>query len=276
MNNSTGPDLAAAPGDVTAVITSCKRHDLLERTLHSLFQTNDYPLKEIIIVEDSDDEGVYAVRDRFPDQPITVILNGKNIGQVPSIDRAYAQVATPYILHMEDDWEFTEPGVVRKAIQVLEANRDTIIVLLREEADMVYYMRSLKTQSAGDARYKRSFPELHFIWHTFTFNPTLKRTADYRKLPGGYTPIGVESDISRFYKRQGWDMAWLCGGGVRHIGDERSTFAHERALGLFSSPKITKWYQSLRRRYWHRLRLFGVDTEPMQRKLRDKRPSELE
>jgi len=39
--------------DVTAVITSCGRFDLLEETLDSFFEFNTYPIKKIIITEDS-------------------------------------------------------------------------------------------------------------------------------------------------------------------------------------------------------------------------------
>lgn len=89
--------------DLTVVLTSCRRPDLLIGTLDSFFSTNDYPLREFIIIEDSDDESVWAIPARYPEQPIRVILNGVNIGQHRSIDRAYSEVQTPYILHLEDD-----------------------------------------------------------------------------------------------------------------------------------------------------------------------------
>ena len=39
--------------EVSLVITSCGRFDLLKRTLDSFFEKNTYPIKEIIITEDS-------------------------------------------------------------------------------------------------------------------------------------------------------------------------------------------------------------------------------
>lgn len=39
--------------EVTLVITSCGRFDLLKRTLDSFFEKNTYPIKKIIITEDS-------------------------------------------------------------------------------------------------------------------------------------------------------------------------------------------------------------------------------
>lgn len=65
--------------DLTVVLTSCRRPDLLIGTLDSFFSTNDYPLREFIIIEDSDDRSVWAIPARYPEQPIRVILNGVNI-----------------------------------------------------------------------------------------------------------------------------------------------------------------------------------------------------
>ena len=39
--------------EVTLVITSCEKFDLLEETLDSFFEYNTYPIKKIIITEDS-------------------------------------------------------------------------------------------------------------------------------------------------------------------------------------------------------------------------------
>ena len=46
------------PVPITFVLTSCRRFDLLERTLESFVATNDYPIQRYIIIEDSEDEGV--------------------------------------------------------------------------------------------------------------------------------------------------------------------------------------------------------------------------
>lgn len=263
--------------DITVVVTSCRRHDLLQRTLASFFETQGDAAAEILVIEDSDDAGVHAVADRFPGRPIRILLNGSNIGQVRSVDRAYAAVRTGLIFHLEDDWEFTRPGTLADAARLLLVHSGALLVMAREAADMPRYVRSLRDQSFGGIRYKRVFPELHHAWHSFTFNPTLKRTADYRRLAGGYAGLGDERAISRRCKAEGWDMLWLCEGGVRHIGDARSTdplargairdrSAAEAVRGLLTRENAVKWRESVKRRFWHRLRRLGVDTEPMQRR----------
>lgn len=55
--------------ELTVVLTSCRRHDLLLKSLESFFATNDYPISEIIIIEDSEQSPEQAVLARFPDQP---------------------------------------------------------------------------------------------------------------------------------------------------------------------------------------------------------------
>lgn len=259
---------------VTAVVTSCKRLDLLEETLKSFIDHNTYPLKEFIIIEDSPEEGVHEFSKVLQGVNHRILVNGKNIGQIASIDRAYGEIDSDYIFHLEDDWRFTCPGFIERAIEVLEHEPNVILVCVRDDGDMPRYVRSLKTYATTMARYKRMFPQLHFAWYTFTFNPGLKRTADYRAIPGGYSAIGEEASLNRHYKDGGYDMAWLLNGGARHIGDKRSNYAGDRSdcngqikrIGpLFTANNLLKWRESVRRKFWHMLRRLGIDTEPLQR-----------
>jgi glycosyltransferase involved in cell wall biosynthesis len=261
---------------VSAVVTSCRRFDLLEETLRSFVEHNDYPLDELIVIEDSDDRGVYAVEPLLQGVKHRIILNGRNLGQIASIDKAYGEVKSDYIFHMEDDWLFTEGGFIERSIEVLEKEPQVILVTVRDDADMPRYVCSLKTRQAATARYKLAFPELHFLWHTFTFNPGLRRTRDYQALPGGYTSVGDEASISRYYKAENREMAWLVGGGVRHTGHARSTYgtgwgyrksvSGRRIRRLLRRQNLHKWRESLKRRFWHILRLLGIDTERFQRR----------
>lgn len=263
---------------VSAVVTSCQRFDLLEKTLTSFLEQNDYPLEELIVIEDSDDRGIYGIEPLLEGIRHRIIFNGKNIGQIASIDKAYADIASDYIFHMEDDWLFTRKGFISRAVEILEQEPQVIMALVRDDADMPRYIRSLKTHRAGAASYKLAFPELHFRWHTFSFNPGLLRTEDYKVITGGYATIGDEMAISHHYKARKQDMAWLIDGGVRHTGGERSTYgtnwgyrktaSHRSMKRLFRRENWRKWRESLGRHFWHRLRLMGIDTEPLQRRKR--------
>lgn len=261
--------------DITVVLTSCRRHDLLVKTLESFFGTNDYPIAEFIVIEDSDLASVESIRERFPDQPLRFIMNGTNIGQLRSIDRAYAEVKTPYILHLEDDWEFPVGGILARAVEILKRERDVYLVQLRTDADMPDNVRRIPEMR--DLGYRKIAPTAHHVWHSFTFNPSLKRLADYQMLPSGYAGFANEAEISLHYKKQGAIMAWLSGTGVGHIGWGRSNFGFRPQKGLkgvwqrvcrfLSLATIRKWRRSLGRRAAHLRRLLW--NRPIER-----RPSE--
>lgn len=246
--------------DLTVVLTSCRRHDLLEKTLQSFFATIDYPIHEFIIIEDSDLYGVRDVANRFPNQPIRVIVNGVNIGQHRSIDKAYAEVKTPYILHLEDDWQFPVRGTVARGMDVIKRNSDLLLVLLRTEADMPPAFRRFPLVE-GDSQARLVLPTAHRTWYSFTFNPTIKRLSDYQKLPGGYAAFPSEAALSLYYKDQGARIAWLEGTGVAHLGFGHSNFSRKKPKGFrglaaslqrfFSMNTLRKWRTSLGRRIDH-------------------------
>jgi glycosyltransferase involved in cell wall biosynthesis len=247
--------------NITVVLTSCRRQDLLVQTMDSFFASNDYPIKEFIVIEDSNDQTVAEIARRYPDQPIKIIINGNNLGQHRSIDKAYAEVTTPYILHLEDDWLFPVPGFIAKGIDILEHEPNCHLVQLRDDADMPKEVRRLDRKSIGDARYSMIPPATHRVWHSFTYNPTVKRLADYQRLEAGYAGFTTEAEISLFYKDQGSEMAWLLGAGIKHIGWDRSNFGHSgggtpkamlnRAKRFFSLKTLSKWQRSINRRIAH-------------------------
>src|ERR1035441_5909366 len=98
--------------EITLVLTSCGRYDLLSQTLESFYKFNTYSIKEVIIVEDWNREG-----------------------QIKSIDKAYARVKTPYIFACEDDWCFYKSGFIEKSLEILEKYPKILQVWLREHND---------------------------------------------------------------------------------------------------------------------------------------------
>ena len=91
---------------ITLVVTSCGRLDLLKATLDSFDRYNTAPIREVFITEDAGDEGVAGILPAHWKEHCTVFVNRPKLGQLASIDLAYGHVSTPYIFHCEDDWEF--------------------------------------------------------------------------------------------------------------------------------------------------------------------------
>lgn len=257
--------------DLTVVLTSCRRHDLLVKTLDSFFASNDYPIQEFIIIEDSDLVSVMEITDRYPNQPLRIIVNGQNIGQHRSIDKAYALVKTPYILHLEDDWVFPVQGVVTNAINVLKDHDDLLMVSLRSDKDIPSNIRRLPTFDKP-ASFRKVGPLAHHVWFSFTFNPTVKRLSDYKDLPEGYAGFSSEAALSLYYKDQGAVMGWLIGAGVDHMGWERSNYTPVKAPTIaakiarvnrfLSVHTLRKWKNSVVRRFAHIRRKRRLAAEP--------------
>src|SRR5262245_59599823 len=103
--------------NVTAVITSCGRPDLLSVTIESFFKFNTYPCK-LLVIEDG--EFCNQKLSRKWNSPIVEwIATGRRVGQIAAVDYVYARVTTPYIFHCEDDWEFYESGFVESSLTIL-------------------------------------------------------------------------------------------------------------------------------------------------------------
>ena len=206
---------------VTCVLTSCGRFDLLEKTLWSFFRFNTYPIEKFIIIDDSGYVNAHAIIKVMVDQlkifqppEFLILANEKNIGQVESINVAYSHVTTKYIFHMEDDWEFYASGFIEESLPILQDNPWIITVWLRAHND---------TNGHPVERVHRlTFPlmTLNYVdkWHGFTWNPSLRRRKDYKM-------IGGEAASGHHYMLKGFRAAITvkADGYVRHIGWDHST-----------------------------------------------------
>jgi hypothetical protein len=220
---------------VTAVLTSCRRYDLLEETLKSFFATNPAPLERLIVVEDGPDIP-WDVRGPFLGYPIDWISTGQRVGQIAAIDYAYSRVTTPYVFHMEDDWLFYRSGFIEKSLHVLQANPKCIQVQIRALNDLMGHPIEEHPYTSHGVEWRRM--ALDYFgeegdWHGFCFNPGLRRLSDYISV-GGYgihttfdlkIPWLAESALSKLYRRRDFFAAVLSddngSGYVRHTGDDR-------------------------------------------------------
>ena len=216
--------------DTTVVITSCGRHDLLERTLDSLLHHNTYPIAGIFIIEDGDPFVDNRLVDKYVGEAnirgieTIWVCTGERVGQIKAIDMAYTWVKTPYVFHCEDDWEFYRPGFIEASKAILEDKPKCLQVWLRDREDTNGHPITWgDAYGVMNANYKRQ-------WHGFSFNPGLRRMSDYNQIGGGYSSIATfkrtapwESEIAigRYYHRLGMWAAILPEGYVRHTGDGR-------------------------------------------------------
>ena len=221
---------------VSVVLTSCQRHDLLERTLDSFIAFNTFKIHELILVEDGPSPPHFLREYDFP-FPLRVICTGQRVGQIAAIDYAYSHVRTEHIFHMEDDWEFFRPQFIEKSLIVLSENEKCLQVWLRALSDTNGHTTEKELLSTDGILWRKLDYNFDGMWHGFSFNPGLRRIKDYVDLDGfGIHTLGLpewsdesgsrETKISQLYKERGMFAAILADGNgkgyVRHLGWNRS------------------------------------------------------
>lgn len=207
--------------EVTACLTSCNRPDLLARTLESFYRFNTYPINRFIVYEDSGTKCNGELQLQYPD--IEWMDAKERIGQIKAIDKMYQTVETPYIFHMEEDWEFYKSGFIEASMKILDSDPMISMVWIREKDDtnqhpIIWHQDFgiMKTNHQG-------------LWSGFCFNPGLRRLSDYKRFNayGNHTqfsrskPWLAEAAISKLYAAAGFRAAILKQGYVKHIGEGR-------------------------------------------------------
>jgi len=240
-------------GDVTLVLTSCGRFDLLEKTLESLEAAEPTGFAHRIIIEDSGDAAMAArISKRFPDYEL--IFNQPNIGQMRAIDRAYAAVRTPYVFHCEDDWRFEPDPFLDPCRQVLENNPTVSVACVRKPAELhPKYQTRLTPLSDGVVVMP---PDAHPEWFGYSFNPSLVRLESWQTY-GPFAEHGSEEVLSYRLKKDGFTVAFLTPGSAEHIGGDahvEDPFRKARAKGFW--PKLQR---SIDKRMTRLKRRLGAD-----------------
>lgn len=204
--------------NITLVVTSCGRHDLLQQTLESFIKCVDILPQETVIVED-------LMVDRpawlnYPQLgPIKWLQNETNMGQAYSIDRAYAEVKTDYIFHLEDDWFFLREGpFMAESKAILDKYPMIIMVALTNHKgwmvqDPRFSCLLSRPSAAGMAP----------IHDGITFNPGLRRLSDYKMLGASFSSMinrkgCPEACVSSLCNDMGYVVADLGVQYVLHIG----------------------------------------------------------
>lgn len=217
--------------NITLVITSCDRHSLLKQTIDSFIETTDMQPQETIIVEDSTvPQPDWIKQSRYASHlgKITWIANEARMGQIYSIDRAYAEVKTDYIFHCEDDWLFTDStGWMRKSKDLLDKYPRIHTVLLRGNTG--WHPLGDADEIDKNVRWLIPQPYWRNVWGGITFNPGLRRTADYKKIGSygrhvayGTSGLGHEAQLSKMHLDMGYRLAVLPETIVQHTGNDCS------------------------------------------------------
>ena len=120
--------------EVTLFITSCGRPELLKRTLESFVKFNTYPIKEAILCEDSGIPNIVDFVTTILPFPVLFCYNKERIGQMKTIEKYTQLIKTPYVFHLEDDWEFFDSGFIELSFQILDTDPKITQVLIDDDS----------------------------------------------------------------------------------------------------------------------------------------------
>lgn len=229
----------AISSEVTICLTSCGRWDLLEQTLKSLSKYWDGPSCKLLVYEDNNLPSIGLIDMLFDLCQSSVgsyfdveIYHGK-IGQIKAIDALYRHVQTPYIFHCEDDWEFYRSGFYAASKSILESLPKASMVWIRENNDRNGHPAVGQVRATAErVQYqKMSDSYRNGQWPGFSFNPGLRRLADYKAIfPDGYSGHAefkpkaaweAESKVAQAYRKAGYSAYTTIQGFVKHIGNGR-------------------------------------------------------
>lgn len=164
--------------EVTLFITSCGRPELLKRTLESFVKFNTYPIKEAILCEDSGISNIVDFVTYILPFPVIFCYNTERIGQMKTIEIYTQLIKTPYVFHLEDDYEFFDSGFIELSFEIMDSDPKISQVLLEDEQHDYF-----KLDIGNPLCYKvlTSDPLLTYVnngdgaLNLFSWRPSLKR-----------------------------------------------------------------------------------------------------
>ncbi len=222
---STRP--SAPPSHATDEVTLCmtigNRPELLDQTLGSLLALHTF--KHVVAINDFGDAASNAVFRRHCPHGLLVQAPPGN-GHHKAIDLLYAQVHTPHIFHIEDDWHFATPIPFAAIFEALATHPRISQVCLRNLDDFAPQGILSNAQPVADcaALPLFSLTALHDQWYGYTFNPHVTTTRLIKAL-SPFSAHRKERYISRTLRHNGLYTAFLHPGGCTHLGDDHSVTA---------------------------------------------------
>lgn len=220
--------------DITFVLTSCGRINLLKQTIDSFLKYNTYPIREYYIIDDSADKKKQKTIEEMFGHKFKIITNDNNIGLIKSIDRVYALVKTKYIFHCEDDWIFYRPNFIEDSLKVIEFDPKISYLSLRsnyhdllENSPSIEYSEAIVINKY--LRIKEITNNKRKVNIAFSGNPHLfELNNKIKKLMPFSAWASCESDIELQFAKLGFKGAILENDAVAHIGWQSSTFNKRR------------------------------------------------
>jgi hypothetical protein len=189
---------------------------------------------------------IAKVRTGYPDA--RVLAGTQRLGLMASIDRIYSAADTPFIFHLEDDWQFDGPVNWYAATGLLAARDEVANVSVRAFDEIKDRYRALSDPvTFADTRFAIMQANAHPEFFGWSSNPGLIR----RSLYAHYAPFGrlLHDQMSGLIKKDGRTVAYLLPGVARHIGQDRNVTDPTMPPRPTSRP--AKWLRAIKKKLYY-------------------------
>jgi len=238
QNKPISPD-----GKLTVTMTTCKRFDLFRRTMISVLKyvkdLKEHLYEWIVIDDNSSDKMRQQMKEEFPF--ITYVYKDmKNKGHARSMNMLIDMIKTPYVMNIEDDWEFFFPdNYVTKLLNILKEDNKygqaLVNVNYAEDLTTYRYVRgsTMKTAKNGQRYFVHNFYQGKqldeenrklgtgncYYWPHYSFRVGITHTKIFKEL-GKYNENArhFEMEYAHMYYAKGYRTVFLDNVFCLHIG----------------------------------------------------------
>lgn len=183
--------------NVTLFITACGRPDLLEICLRSFVKYNTYPISQVIICEDSEIPGIDDFAYKILPYPTLILYNPKRLYQMKSIENGLKYITSPYVFHLEEDWEFYDYGFIEKSIEILKKDNKVTSVWLHNFYD-IHMRYGFRMKPVENENYYIVVPSEDGFGY-FSWQPGLRRV-EVEKHGAPYPPKYDEGVLNAYFR----------------------------------------------------------------------------
>jgi glycosyl transferase family 25 len=246
---------------ITFTITTCKRIELFEKTMNSFINccTDLHLIKEWICIDDnSNEEDRNRMKELYPFFKF-YFKKYEEKGHPQSLNILLNMINTPYIFHMEDDWQYIRKrNYITECLEVLssdinigqclinknfsELTKDYIIkggFIKKTNSGLRYYIHEYCDNDEKINNFNNRFLPGNFgtvwYWPHFSLRPCIYRKKIFRELGNFDTKVShFEKEYAYKYIKNGYYSAFLEGINCIHTGRLTSEIDDKTKLNAYS------------------------------------------
>lgn len=251
---------------ITFSITTCKRYDLFERTMNSFLnhcEDIDLIVHWICVDDNSTKEDRIKMKKNYPFFDF-VWKTAEQKGHAQSMNIIMQKVSTPYVFHIEDDWQFfSNTPYITQCLEVLNENEtfgqclvnknyaetfEDICILggqfQKTNNGLRYYIHEHEPNGEAFAQKYGNGVNCAY-WAHYSLRPGLNRISVWKDV-GEFNPEAThfEMDFAYRYMNKGYRTTFLDAISCTHIGRLTSEKNRDNAYTLNNESQFGRELQN--------------------------------